>query len=103
MKIRVSGEEFEVDPSKLTFGEAKRIEQSTGLTFSKWGEQLAAGSVSALQALVWTLLRRTRPDVRFDDIEELAFGEVEMVGDEPAGPAKPASRGRPVDPTRKAS
>lgn len=104
MKIRIAGEEYEVDPGKLTFGEAKRIEQTTGLTFSKWGEHLAAGSVTALQGLVFILMRRSRPEIRFDDVDGIEFGEVQIVpdpGDEPA-PVK-AGRSRPVDPTRKAS
>lgn len=102
MKIVVEGTAHEVDPSKLTFGEAKRIEQVTGLTFSKWGEQLQAGSITALQALVWILVRRRSPEARFDDIDDIEFGQVEMVADDP--PAEPVRAGRrPADPTRKAS
>lgn len=101
MRITVRGEAFDVDPRKLSFGEAKRIESVTGLTFSKWGEQLTAGSVTALQALVWTMMRRSRPDIRFDDIDDIEFGDLEMGGDDTDDSAPPGatSAGPAVDPT----
>ena len=101
MRIEIRGDSFEIDPQKLTFGEAARIESATGLTFSKWGEQLQAGSVTALRALVWTLMRRTQPELRIDDVDGVEFGEVQMVADKPQKPAGKAARA--VDPTPKAS
>lgn len=101
MRIAIEGEEFDVDPGRIKFGEAKRIEQVTGMTFGEWGKALQAGSVTALQALVWVLKRRTHPDVRIDDIDDLEFGQVELAGPEMAadGPPRPAG----ADPTRRAS
>lgn len=101
MRLLVKDDSFDVDPGKLSFGEAKKIESATGLTFTQWGNQLAAGSLTALQALVWVMLRRTNPELRFDDVDDFNLEEVAIVGDEAAKP-KGAGR-RPVDPTRKAS
>jgi hypothetical protein len=103
VKIHIQGEAFEVDPGKLTFGEAKRIEAVTGQTFSQWGDLLQNGSITALQALVWTLMRRTRPEVRFDDVDDIEFGQVSVEADEEPEAKKPAgraARSRQVDPTQ---
>ncbi len=101
MKISIQGESFEVDPSKIRFGEAKRIEATTGMTFGQWGQQLSAGSITALQALVWTLMRRSRPEVRFDDIDDIEFGDVVLDVEDSDDATAPVSavRSRPTDPT----
>lgn len=102
MKITIRGADYDIDPANLTLGEAKRIESVTGKTFSQWGAELAAGSVGALQALIWTLMRRSDPELRFDQVDDIAFGEVVMEEPEPEKKPARAGRGRQVDPTRTA-
>jgi hypothetical protein len=94
MRIRVKGVEHDVDPSKLSFGEGKAIEKSTGLTFKAFAEQLADGSVTALSVFVWILVRRSDPEFRFDDVDDLGMDELEFVTDPAPGEVEVKTRAR---------
>ena len=103
-QVKIRGEVYDADPGKIRFSEAKAIENVTGLTYTQWDALLAAGSATAAQALVWVLMRRTNPDLRFDDVEDLAMDDIEFTTIPDPGEKKPRpSGGRGVDPTRKAS
>lgn len=104
MQIIIKGESFEFDPNKLTFNEAKSIEKATGLKFGKFGEDLAEGSTSAIQAYAWVLLRRNNPELRFDDLGDFELGSLEVIPDaDDPDPASLPVQSKPVDPTQKAS
>lgn len=79
VEVHIRGEVYDGDTAHLTFAEAKRIEQVTGRTYTEWEDDLRAGITVATQALVWTLMRRNQPDMRFDDTEDIRQDEVEFV------------------------
>lgn len=91
MKLSVEGCEYDYDPASLTNKEAMAIEGALGVTFKQWSEQLTAGSVSALTALVWTVQKRDEPALRFDAVD-FAFAELE-IEDEAPDPTPPEESG----------
>jgi hypothetical protein len=111
--VRIKGVEYDGDPGKLRFSEAKRIEQVSGLTYYEWGAALRAGSATASQTLVWILMRRDQPDLRFDATEDMEMDDLEFVNHPLPPPLKSATAtkraaptkrvGPVVDPTPKAS
>lgn len=82
--ITLRGEKFENwGPDTIKLSEASAIERAYGKTFLQFGNDIAAGSMYAVQVLCWSLLRRTKPDLRVDDVE-LVMGDVvlEVIDDE---------------------
>ena len=80
MKVTANGTEFDVDlkdGSSLSYKEGVAIEKVTGVRFTDLAKQLADGSLSLemIGAVVWVLVKRHEPTVRFDaidfDIDEL--------------------------------
>jgi hypothetical protein len=60
---------WDFDPSKLMSPEAIAIERLTGMTFGEWQDALSRGSMLALQALLYVLLKRETPTLKFDDVQ----------------------------------
>lgn len=56
-------------PRTLMAVEAEAIERVTGLTFMEFGQALVRGSMAALRALVWVLLKRQEPTLKFADVD----------------------------------
>lgn len=46
------------DPEKMPSNELILIEQLTGMTFGEWADAITRGSMTALHAALWVLLRR---------------------------------------------
>jgi hypothetical protein len=63
---------FKVD--KMPTTEAEAIEGVTGKTFVEWGQALLNGSTICGRALVWVMLKRHNPALRFKEVSY-------MVGD----------------------
>jgi hypothetical protein len=55
-------------PGKMMTTEAEVVEKVTGMTFVAWGQALMEGSTLAGRALVWVLLKREDPTLRFRDV-----------------------------------
>jgi len=90
MKITVEGVEYDYDPDTLRNDEAMAIEAALGVTFKQWSDQLSAGSVAALTALVWTVRKREEPALRFNDVT-FAFSSLDIEGE--ADPTPPEESG----------
>lgn len=84
MQFIVRGTKYELDQERLTFGEARAIERVTGVTFDK-----LAGDIMSTQALVWVAMKRAEPTLKFSDLDDLTFGEFEMLEDPPEVEADP--------------
>lgn len=70
------------DPMKLTSPEAMAIEKLTGMAFgSEWIESVQKGSMIAIHALLFVLLKRQRPQLKPDQVV-FAFDEVGLEVDE---------------------
>lgn len=61
--------EWELDPSRLMSPEVEAIERHTGLTFQQWAEGIGTGSFLAIHGLLYVLLKRTHPTLRWDDVQ----------------------------------
>lgn len=70
------------DPMKLTSPEAMAIEKLTGMAFgTEWIESVQKGSISAIHALLFVMLKRQRPQLKPDQVV-FAFEEVGLEADE---------------------
>ena len=57
------------DPSKLMSPEAETIERHTGMTFAEWGASVPKGSMLALHGLLYVLLKRSDPTLKWDSVQ----------------------------------
>lgn len=60
---------WEFNPTKLMNVEAEAIEKHTGMTFGDWADKVGSGSVLAIHGLLYVLLKRTTPTLRWDDVQ----------------------------------
>ena len=60
--------EWSVKPEKMLSTEAEMIEGVTQKTFVEWGQALFNGSTICGRALVWVLLKRENPNLRFREV-----------------------------------
>lgn len=67
-------------PGRFRVPEMRLIEKATGLRWKQFQGELEMGSVDALVGLLWTLLRRQHPALRFEDVD-FAADEVQLVKD----------------------
>ncbi len=65
-RVRVNGEEVEVDHRTFTLAE-RRASRAAALKLST-GDDLAPDEVDAIAALVWVVLRRSTPELPFEDV-----------------------------------
>jgi hypothetical protein len=72
---------WEFDPNKLMSPEAELIERLTGWTFKGWLEKLQDGSILALHALLYILLKRADPQLAFDDVT-FSIAQIDMEYDD---------------------
>lgn len=56
-------------PEDLPSSEAEAIEDALGGTFDQFGIKLLEGGMKARRALLWMLLRRTEPGLKFSNVE----------------------------------
>lgn len=75
--IVLAGQRFNWSPTSIKLSEASAIERAYGKPFMRFGNDLAAGSMYAVQVLCWSLLRRSNPNLRIDDVD-LAMDDVEL-------------------------
>lgn len=68
-------QEWDFRPGRLMSIEAEAIERQTGWTFEEFGQKFMAGSALARHALLWVLLKRKNPGVKYADIN-FAMDEV---------------------------
>ena len=56
-------------PNKIMSTEAEAIEGVTQMTFVQWGQALLNGNALCGRALVWVLLKRQNPNLRFKHVD----------------------------------
>lgn len=83
-------ETFDFDPDKVLSLEAEALENVGGEawdSYADWLERIGTGNVRARRALLWVMLRRTNPELRFVDVvfrlDE--FGIDDVTEPEPVG------------------
>jgi hypothetical protein len=74
-RVRVDGVEVEVDHRTFTLAE-RRASRAAVLQLSD-GNDLAPDEADALGALVWVVLRRSTPELTFEEVlESLTLGDL---------------------------
>ena len=61
--------EWEFDPARLMSPEVEAIERHTGLAFAEWIEAVGKGSFLAYHGLLYVLLKRSVPTLKWDDVQ----------------------------------
>jgi hypothetical protein len=56
-------------PNKMMSTEAEAIEGVTQMSFVQWGQSLLNGNALCGRALVWVLLKRQNPNLRFKHVD----------------------------------
>lgn len=60
---------WDFDPDRLMSPEAEAIERHTGFTFAEWTEKVQAGSMLALHGLLFVMLKRDEPTLKWDSVQ----------------------------------
>lgn len=60
---------WEYDPNKLMCAEREVIEKRTGMRFADWTEEVVQGGSLARRALLYVMLKRTHPTIKWDDVD----------------------------------
>lgn len=81
MNIIVRGTKYEWDQARVTFAEARAIQKVTGKTLGEVGAAAEAGDAEAMQAILWTAMKRQETTLRYGDLDDLELGEFEVVPD----------------------
>ena len=68
---------WEFDPDRLLSPEAVAIERLTKLTFAEWTDAVQRGSVLALHALLYVMLKRDIPTLKPGEVE-FSMSEVDF-------------------------
>lgn len=60
---------WEVKAGRLLSPEMEAIEKVTGVFYPEWNRTLLDGSVTAARALLWVLLKRENPTLKYDAVQ----------------------------------
>lgn len=63
-------------PSDLPYEDAERLEDLLDITFEEFRAKVVRGGLKARRALLWLLLRRENPKLRFTDVQLKRTGEL---------------------------
>jgi hypothetical protein len=64
-------------PDKLMNAEAEAIERLTKMTYGQWSEAVTEGSVLAIHGLLYVLLKREVPTLKWDQVQ-FSMSEVDF-------------------------
>lgn len=57
------------EPNRMMNAETEAIERKTGMGFAEWQHKVEAGSTLAIHGLLWVLLKRKDPTLRWEQVE----------------------------------
>lgn len=60
---------WDFDSGKLMNVESEAIERVSKMTFGEWTDAVQRGSVTALHALLWVMLKRGEPTLAYDAVQ----------------------------------
>lgn len=69
-------QQWEFVPGKVRAGEAERIEKRYGANWSEFLQGVNTGSIRARRVLLWHLMRRDHPMLRWEDTPDFYAGEL---------------------------
>jgi hypothetical protein len=82
MKFTVKEIDYKIDQLSITFDEGEEIELLTGLGWDDFGNQLRAGSLRAIRAIIYTAIKRVNVDFTFEELGSIAFNEIGFTWDD---------------------
>ena len=95
LKVTVKGVVYPFDGERYPMSEAIAIEEKLGMSFHEWRASLGRGSVKALAAFVWLVLKRNGEATTLEDIisgaYELSDSDVDIEQEGGEGPTPPGS------------
>lgn len=68
---------WDFDPTKLMSPEVETIERHTGFTFTQWVEAIGNGSFLAFHGLLYVLLKRSTPTLKWTDVQ-FCMADIDM-------------------------
>ncbi len=71
-----AAQRWEFNPQRVRASEAEAIEKRAGETWDAWLVGVQSGSMKARRVLLWHMLRRDHPTVRYEDVPDFYAGEV---------------------------
>lgn len=94
VRVTVDGKAYEADLNRFTFAEAKAIEKKCGESMA---EIMKTKSMAAVQAIVWVVVKRGEPTLKFEDLDdrEISDFDLEMVQEDEPTP-DPTVAGTPA-------
>ena len=60
---------WDYNPARLMSPEAEAIERHTGMTFGEFNVKCGQGSFTALHGLLYVLLKREYPTIKYDEVQ----------------------------------
>lgn len=67
---------FKFRPREIRASEAEMIERRAGKSFEQWAQDVVNGSATARRVLLWHLLRRQHPALKWEDTPDFAWSEI---------------------------
>lgn len=92
---------WDISANTLSSVVLERIEDATDWTSGEWMKKFDAGSVKAMHALLWSLMRQTDPAIAYESVQ-FTMDEVDIEddpGDKPAPKARKASKPKSGNPS----
>jgi hypothetical protein len=81
----IDPKKWDFAPEKLMNPESEAIERVTKMTFGEWADAVTRGSVTAIHALLWVLLKRADPTLTYDAVQfSLSEVDFELTDEESA-------------------
>lgn len=85
---------WQFDPNHMKSSEMMQVERMTGLTWAEWIDACARGSMTAVHALLFVLLKRDLPNLEPGAVE-FELDQIDIDADDapaPKGPKKATKR-----------
>lgn len=73
-----------IDAEKLTLGDLEEVEELSGMSFSALQNNPGGVPLKALRALAFVTVRKTHPDVTFEDCKGFKQGSIVNAGEDGA-------------------
>lgn len=79
MTVTYDGAESRFDMENITFAEARAIEKVSGVRFAQMQSDAELfANMEVMQAIVWVVIKRSRPGFKFSDLDDVPMGAVNI-------------------------
>ncbi|MEU0039105.1 hypothetical protein [Streptomyces sp. NPDC006333] len=102
IKLTVEGVVYEFDGDHLLLAEARELKTYTGMSVAKWSRGIDEGDVDAIQALIYLAKKRAGESLRYSDLEQIDYADIDLEpldDEDEAVEAEPGASQQAADPT----